>query len=121
MPALAAPRGVLLVGVIRRVQVAFANKECDKPLFVRCCQRDIERVLVDRFGHQLTGVADQIGLHLAQPNGLAGEWSEILPLVVELGRFVFVDEDLERHSQFLAVSEVASTILKAGLTLPPGR
>ena len=73
-------RGVLLVGAIRGVEVALADQEGDEPLLVLCGQRHVERVLVDRLGHQLAGVADHVGLHLAQPDALAGQRSDVRPL-----------------------------------------
>ena len=67
----------------------------------------VERVLVEGLRHQLAGVADHVGLHLAQANTLAGERPEVRALVVEVRRLVLVDEELDGYAELLAVSKNA--------------
>src|SRR5262249_30086216 len=85
-------RRVLLVGVVLAVQIPFADEERDESLLVVFRQRMIELILIDRFRHQLAGVADHVGLYLAQPNPLPGQWSDLVTFGINVRRVVLVDE-----------------------------
>ena len=67
----------------------------------------VERVLIEGLRHQFAGVADHVGLDLAQTNTLTGERPEVRTFVVEVRRLVLVVEELDRYAQLLAVSKDA--------------
>jgi hypothetical protein len=52
---------------------------------------------------QLIGVADHVGFHLAQSNALVGQIAASVPFIKEVRTIGFVDEHLERDTEFFAV------------------
>ena len=100
-------RGGLPVGVVRRVEVTLGDEERDELLLVLGAQRQSRAFWFDSLGQEFARVAEQIGLDFAEPHALARERTEILPFVEEVRGFGFVDEDLERYPELLAVAEHA--------------
>ena len=98
---------VPFVRVAGLVEIPLDDQEVDETLLVFLRQRQIEFALIDRLGQQLAGVADHVGLHFAQADALACQRSDALALVVEVRGLGFVDEDLKRDVELLAVLEDA--------------
>jgi hypothetical protein len=99
--------GECLVPAIRCVEIPLGHEEVDEPLRIVGGQRQIELMLVDRFDQQLVGISDYVGLDFAQPHAPVRQWPPSPTFVIEIRRVGFVQKDLKRDAELLAVVQYA--------------